>query len=244
MRNPLTITVLGVLLAASLGGCAPNARSSSAQDDSTLAPAPEESVVADPLVFHVASKDLQTRKPGPLYYETPAQREVLIGYCENTRETVVRKAGLRLWAAGFESNKVYGEEVFIFCDVRPGEKAWFAFEYPFISEKGTKWGKRMAELEPELPEFEFEVTNGPVRSDGKYSGVITCSVTNNSLRVARKVSLLAILYDALGDISGYARGEIYDLFPTKTQEARIRWENWDSAGVRRAEVFAQIAPRP
>ena len=208
--------------------------------------ADQEIVVPNALVFHVASKDLQTRKAGAIYRETPTQREVLIGYCENVTDKVVRKAGMHMQALGGGTKKVFGDEEFVFYDVKPGEKAWFAFDYAWVTEKeGTIWtDPRIQEMEPEQPEFEFEVTNGPTRSDGKYSGVISCSVTNKSLRVARKVALLAILYDGMNDISGYARGEIYDLGPTKTQEAKIRWENFDSEGVKRAEVSAQIAPRP
>ena len=223
------------------GDVAAGEDTTSSQDGNSRNEAPE-AATPDPLVFHLVSD--KAGKPITLYHETPAQREVLLGYLENIGEATMRRVDMSIWAAGGETEKVVGEAVMTFRDVKPGEKAFFAFDYPFVNEKGTKWGKKIAEIEAEMPEYDFEVTTGRVQRDGRTSGVVTCSVTNNSTKyMARKVELLAILFDATNNISGYARGEVYDIGATKTGEAKIRWENWDSEFVQRAEVRAQIAPR-
>ena len=209
-----------------------------------LAPIPIEEVDArtvevetlpPPLTFHRVTTD-------SLYHETPAQREVFVGYVENYQDKVVRRARLNINAVGAESKKTYGEASIVFCDVQPEEKVVFAFDYPFVNERGTGFQYELLEDTTTRPEYRFHVVVRKIVPDGPKSGVITCDVTNEASQKARVVDVMVILSDAQKRPSGYATGQLVNLKAGQTQEARIRWEHWDRDYVKHAEARAQMSP--
>lgn len=170
---------------------------------------------------------------------------VIFGFCVNKQRKVVRKAQLTMSVFKGQAKELHHSEVFVFRDVKPGEKVWFAFEYPFTTDENISYQQQMVSAEPEAPECNLELGFPRIASDGRTAGVVSCAVTNRSSNPARKVALFAILKDGPRDIDvvGYAKGEVVNLAPGETVDAKIRWENW-LINVQQAEVRAQLVPQP
>jgi DNA-directed RNA polymerase subunit RPC12/RpoP len=191
--------------------------------------------IGDPLSFHVLQDDEGKAR---VKAHTDAKR-VLFGYCENLQNVTVRKVQMTVMATKGEAT--HHSETFTFRDVKPKEKVWFAFEYPYAEGVGFK--QQMTSLEPEAPEFVFDVSYPRTAPDGRYSGVVSCSITNRSAEPARKVAVFALLKDLTGDVSGYAKGEVVNINPGETVDAKLRWDNWFSDGIQQAQVRAQLIPQ-
>jgi len=195
---------------------------------------PEElAAIPPPLTFHRLTKR-------SMYYENPAQREVLIGYLENYTDKVVRRAIFNIRALGGETKKVFGEDSQVFCDVKPGEKRYVVFDYPFVTERGTGFQFEVLEDETNEPEHEFEVTVRKIMGTGNRRGEVTCEVTNTSMVKARVVDVLLVFFDRQRRPSGYTRGQVVNLKPGENRQVDIPWKNWDREYVRIVEGRAQI----
>jgi len=195
--------------------------------------AEELAAIPPPLVFHRLTK-------GSLYYENPQQREVLIGYVENVTDQVVRRAILNIKALGGETKKIFGEDSQVFCDVKPGEKPYVIFDYPFVNERGTGFEFEVLDDSTTEPEYEFEVTVGKVAATGSKSGEVVCELTNNAMTRAPVVDVLLVFFDRQRRPSGYARDQLVNLKPGETRQVTISWRNWESEYVRIVEARAQV----
>jgi DNA-directed RNA polymerase subunit RPC12/RpoP len=195
--------------------------------------------VPSPLKIHVYNNNTQNYGP------EGSMREVLFGtvQVQNDPGRTVRRAFLNMSVEGGESGRVYGEASIRFCDVKPDEVVWFAFDYPYFDEGGKrKWPYSMNEGTPEQAEFDFSVTVHRERSDGRTSGVVPCDVKNESPRRAPRVDLLLVFLDRDGRPVGCARERIFDIGAGATKEVKVRWEHCDAEDIHQVRARAQIAP--
>jgi hypothetical protein len=201
--------------------------------------APDE-IAPPPLTFH--------RIDDPVFNPYPKARLVQFAYVENYHDEMVRRAIVNMTATDPNREVHFADESFTFCDLKPGERAYFAFSYPFIPESGigdeVLWGDETNE-----PVYEFEIGVRSMNPLGPQKGYVKCDVTNRSPVQAPVVDVLLILCDRRKRISGYAKGQLLNLRAGETREAKIYWENWESAlceQVRRsrAQIAVQDKPGP
>ena len=187
---------------------------------------------------------LTFKKEGPeLFYEPKpgSVMNVLICSLESNTDEPLRRVSIGMLAQDKEDGKQYAGETNIFCDMKPKEKIYYAFEFPDVKGREVQWGKsRIAWGSTQTRPYEFEVTVKTITPDGAKSGVISYSVTNHSVSVARVVNIFFVLRDARRDPSGYAKTQVMNLTAGECRDVKTRWEHWFKEGVQYADGRAQI----
>lgn len=204
------------------------------EEDMARATGTETEVVTEPLplTFHRLGDTI-------FYMKDKAQHEVQVGYVENFTDKVVRRVVLTMKAVAADGQTVYGEERFVFCDMKPGEQAYFAFDFKYLGQLARIEHSMMTDITNE-PEHVFEVTHRRPKVEGYKKGHVQCEVANATSTTAPVVDVTLVFFDRHGTPSGYARSQLTALRGGETREIQVPWTDWPSDGIEVVKSRAQI----